>query len=142
MYLENVKGGGEGNFSLSFNLFPFLCNFTISLTSLYIQILVRRTGGVRLGIFTYDLRGGEGCLLIYYILKDIKREAFVDYNIGEGVLGCRKINTIFNFGDQIFFYKWNFYCNSFFLNSSVRGEFKNIFPYINKISIHNFDLNL
>ena len=76
-----MKGGGEGNFSLSFNLFPFLCNFTISLTSLYIQILVRRTGGVRLGIFTYDLRGGEGCLLIYYILKDIKREAFVDYNI-------------------------------------------------------------
>ena len=36
-------GGGQ-SFSLSFNLFPFLCNFTISLTSLYIQILVRVEG--------------------------------------------------------------------------------------------------
>ena len=50
---------GGGNFSLSFNLFPFLCNFTISLTSLYIQILVRRMGGVRLGIFTYLGGGGD-----------------------------------------------------------------------------------
>ena len=105
-----------GNFSLSFNLFPFLCNFTISLTSLYIQILVRRTGGVRLGIFTYLGRGGMLTDILHF--KGYKKGSiYVDYKAGggrgEGFLGCGKINTIFNFGDQIFFYKWIFYFNSF-----------------------------